>query len=36
MAAELERYLDRLWASGREHDAELPDGAGTLLATRAA
>ena len=25
MDAELERYLDGLWASGREHDAELPD-----------
>jgi predicted O-methyltransferase YrrM len=25
MDAELERYLDELWASGREHDAELPD-----------
>ena len=25
MDEELERYLDGLWASGREHDAELPD-----------
>ena len=25
MDAELERYLDELWASGREHDAELSD-----------
>ena len=25
MDAELEQYLDGLWASGREHDAELPD-----------
>jgi predicted O-methyltransferase YrrM len=30
MDAELEKYADALWATGREHDAELPDRAQRL------